>query len=82
MARRAGGLRLRLPARRLVLPWARVMGMETSEMAPSTDPTLQRPGGGEDESEEEVDMRLYCICRQLLTIDLCSGVKSAFGVCS
>ena len=36
-----------------------------TEYRPDASATAKGPGGGEDESEEEVDMRLYCICRQL-----------------
>lgn len=36
-----------------------------TEYRPDASVTAKGQGGGEDESEEEVDMRLYCICRQL-----------------
>ncbi len=58
-ARRAGGPLRRRPARRLVLP------RDGAEYRPDASGTAKGQGGGEDESEEEVDLRLYCICRQL-----------------
>jgi hypothetical protein len=36
-----------------------------AEYRPDAAATAKGQGGGEDDSEEEVDMRLYCVCRQL-----------------
>ena len=39
---------------------------DSTEYRPDAAPTAKgQVGGGEDDSEEEIDMRLYCVCRQL-----------------
>lgn len=73
--RRAG--RLLLP-RRSMLHSMRVMGMKTSGIAPSTDPMLIPPRVRR-ESEDEVDLRRYCIYRQLYDDQFMLGCEKALA---
>ena len=39
------------------------------------------PGGAEEESEEEVDMRLYCVCKQLYDDRFILGCEKCVWFC-
>ena len=44
-------------------------------------PANKGPGGAEEESEEEIDMRLYCVCKQLYDDRFMLGCEKCVWFC-
>jgi len=86
--RRAGGALLPLLPRCSVLHSMRMVGMKTSGISVEYRPDAHPPagpkgqGGAEDESEDEVHMQLYCVCRQLYDDRFMLGCEKCAGFCS
>lgn len=51
------------------------------EYRPDAPATVKGPGGAEDESEEEVDLRLYCVCKQLYDDRFMLGCEKCVWFC-